>query len=83
MAAISDVLVSDVHAAFPDHPCLVSTVRTDDYPRVSPRGSVQAFDTTTFALWDRRVRGAVPWHGALIGPFCAASLAFKARAVAG
>ena len=41
MAAISDVLVSDVHAAFPEHACLVSTVLSDDDPRVSPRGSVR------------------------------------------
>jgi len=55
MAAISDVLVSDVNAVFPEDACLVSTVRSGGYPRVSPRGSVQAFDTITFALWDRRV----------------------------
>ena len=58
MARIPEALRDYINTAFPQNVCLLGTVLDDGYANISPRGSTQAFDENTLAVWDRGGRAS-------------------------
>jgi hypothetical protein len=58
MTKIPKALQEFINAAYPQNVCLVGTVTSDGFAKVSPRGSVQVFDDNTLGVWDRGGRAS-------------------------
>lgn len=58
MSKIPEALHDYINNAFPKNVCLVGTVLDDGYANISPRGSLQVFDSETLGLWDRGGRAS-------------------------